>query len=665
MLRLRKILLSDYLYLSIVIFTLLVTIYRLCIPLESNYNESDTTFTGIIEKIIIKDDKVTIYIKNKETIIGTYYLNRLNYSNLKLGDKVRINGLFKLPTSNTTKYLFNYQKYLKRRKTFYLVEISSLKKIKNNNKLYYYLKQKLINRLNYNAYLYTFILGDKTYLDSNVKRSYQSNGISHLFCISGMHITLLVSIINKLLKRLKLNEFNLFLITSTVLIIYLLLVGLSPSILRSILFYIIFSINNIKYFYIKPTNLFLIVLSISLLINPYYIYDIGYLYSYSISFVLIKMSNTLQNNNYCKVIIKTSIISLIVSLPITLYNFYEINILSIIYNLLFVPLVSLIIFPMSLLVVIIKPLLPIYNLLILELEELSLFFSKISFGKLIFKRLPIYIYVIYFSLVIVYLYKPKKVFIYLYFCLLLIHYIIPYFDYSDYMMALDVGQGDSILIHSNNKSILIDTGGTYNEGVIFYNTIGPTLKSKGIKKLDCLILSHGDQDHIGESITLVENYKVSKVIFNCGEYNYLEKKLIKRLNKKRIKYYSCVKKLDKLYFLNTGLYNNENDNSNVVYTQINNKKVLLMGDASINREKDILEEYNLSNIDILKVGHHGSNTSSSETFIEEINPKNSIISVGENNRYGHPNKGVLNTLRNSTIYRTDEQGSIVFRFKDF
>ena len=89
-----------------------------------------------------------------------------------------------------------------------------------------------------------------------------------------------------------------------------------------------------------------------------------------------------------------------------------------------------------------------------------------------------------------------------------------------------------------------------------------------------------------------------------------------------------------------------------------------MGDASINREKDILEEYNLSNIDILKVGHHGSNTSSRETFIEEINPKNSIISVGKNNRYGHPNKGVLNTLRNSTIYRTDEQGSIVFRFKD-
>ena len=668
MLRLRKILLSDYLYLSIVIFTLLVTIYRLCIPLESNYNESDTTFTGIIEKIIIKDDKVTIYIKNKETIIGTYYLNRLNYSNLKLGDKVRINGLFKLPTSNTTEYLFNYQKYLKRRKIFYLVEISSLKKIKNNNKLYYYLKQKLINRLNYNAYLYTFILGDKTYLDSSVKRSYQSNGISHLFAISGMHITLLVSIINKLLKRLKINEFNLFLITSTVLIIYLLLVGLSPSILRAVLFYIIFSINTIKYFYIKPTNLFLIVMSISLLINPNYIYDIGYLYSYSISFVLIKMSNLLKDNNYIKTIFKTSIISLLVSIPITLYNFYEINILSIFYNLLFVPLVSLIIFPMSLLVVIIKPLLPMYNLLILGLEELSLFFSKISFGKLIFKRLPIYIYVIYFSLVIVYLYKPKKVFIYLYFCLLLIHYIIPYFDYSDYMMALDVGQGDSILIHSNNKSILIDTGGTYNEGVIFYNTIGPTLKSKGIKKLDCLILSHGDYDHIGEASILIENYRVEKVVFNCGSYNYLEKGLIKLLKKNNIKYYTCIKELNingtKLYFLQTKEYSNENDNSNVVYTELNGYKFMFMGDASNITEKEIMNKYNLQDIDVLKVGHHGSNTSSSRDFINKMNPKYSIISVGKKNRYGHPNKEVLDVLKNSKIYRTDEYGSIMFKIKN-
>ena len=89
-----------------------------------------------------------------------------------------------------------------------------------------------------------------------------------------------------------------------------------------------------------------------------------------------------------------------------------------------------------------------------------------------------------------------------------------------------------------------------------------------------------------------------------------------------------------------------------------------MGDAGVEKEKDILNKYNLSNIDVLKVGHHGSKTSSSKPFINETNPKYSIISVGKNNRYGHPNKEVLNTLKYSKIYRTDQVGSIMFKIKN-
>ena len=89
-----------------------------------------------------------------------------------------------------------------------------------------------------------------------------------------------------------------------------------------------------------------------------------------------------------------------------------------------------------------------------------------------------------------------------------------------------------------------------------------------------------------------------------------------------------------------------------------------MGDAGIDKEKDILDKYNLSNVDVLKVGHHGSKTSSSKSFINEINPKNSIISVGKNNRYGHPNKEALNNLEGSKIYRTDLDGSIMFKIKN-
>ena len=179
---------------------------------------------------------------------------------------------------------------------------------------------------------------------------------------------------------------------------------------------------------------------------------------------------------------------------------------------------------------------------------------------------------------------------------------------------------------------------------------------------------HGDFDHMGDSLYLIDKFKVENVIFNCGEFNVLEKELIKVLDEKKIKYYSCIKELNidnnKLYFLQTKKYDNENDNSNVIYTELNGYKFMFMGDAGVEKEKDILDKYNLANIDVLKVGHHGSKTSSSKEFIDEIKPKYAIISVGKNNRYGHPNKEVLNNLDNSKIYRTDQDGSIMFKIKN-
>ena len=179
---------------------------------------------------------------------------------------------------------------------------------------------------------------------------------------------------------------------------------------------------------------------------------------------------------------------------------------------------------------------------------------------------------------------------------------------------------------------------------------------------------HGDYDHMGEAINLVDNFKVENVIFNYGEFNELEQDLIKVLDKKKIPYYSCIKELDidnnKLYFLNTKIYDNENDNSNVIYFNYNNYKFLFMGDAGVEVEEDLIEKYNLQDIDVLKVGHHGSKTSSSKEFINEINPKYSIISVGKNNRYVHPNKEVLENLEESKIYRTDQYGSIMFKIKN-
>ena len=674
LLKLRKILLSNIPYIILFAFTIIIVVIRLLIPETSKYNENTTTITGTITNIAIKDEQVKITLKAQEKILLTYYLKEKESFKYILGDEIKVKGTISVPKKNTSKNLFNYQRYLKRKDIHYIFKVISIEKVDNNKNIYYFIKQKLITYLD-NPYLSTFIIGDKSKISKEITTSYQKNGISHLFAISGMHITLLSSIILKILKKLKVAETKRYFITSIILLLYLAITNFSASILRGVLFFILFSINKIYYFYIKPTNLFLIATSITLLINENFIFDIGFLYSYSISLALIIMAPHITSKNYFKTLLKTSLVAFIVSLPISLYNFYEINLLSIIYNLIFVPFVSYIVFPLSLITFIFPITLPIFSLTIIILEKLSLTLSKVTILTFSFPRLNILIYILYIIfIIIIYLFvtTKKKKYICPLIILILFHYFYPYISKNAYLKIIDVGQGDSSIIHLNNKNILIDTGGiiSYKENnsySITSQTTIPLLKSLGIKKINYLILTHGDYDHMGEAINLVENFKVEKVIFNCGKYNNLEKALIKVLDKKKIPYYSCIKELNidnnKLYFLNNKDYSNENDNSSVIYTELNNHRFLFMGDASIKVEKDLIENYNLENIDVLKVGHHGSKTSSGKDFIEEINPEYSLISVGKDNKFGHPNKEVLNNLISSKIYRTDQDGSIIFKIK--
>ena len=686
MLKLRTILLSNKLYYIIISITLLVTIVNALIPRKSIYNENITKLKAQIITSSIDGDKLKLTIKNKEKLLLTYYFKsqteKDNYrKKYQLGDYIEVEGELSSPKNNTTNYLFNYKSYLKHKNIYYLINASNIKKISSNKNLYYILKNIVINLSEKSPYLKTFILGDKSNISSKVMSSYQENGISHLFAISGMHITLLSSIFTKFLKKIKVSETNCYYITSIILIVYLILVGFSPSILRGVLFYLLFSLNKIYYFYVKPVNIFIVILSISLLINYNYIFDVGFWYSFLISLSLIVTSKYITSNNYLLGLLKTSIISFLVSIPISLYNFYQINISSIFYNLFFIPYVSIIVFPLSLITLFIPFLLPIYELTIKVLEEVSLFLSNNRLLIITFPRINFIFYIIYYVLIIIFIKGLitknyyKLIFLSL---MLLVHYIYPYFQRDFVIKVIDVGQGDSILLYSGRETVLIDTGGivthtksawtkSNKEYSIVKNTTIPLLKSSGIRKVDYLILSHGDADHMGEAINLVNNFKVEKVIFNCGPYNDLEQELIKVLDKKKISYYKELSELsvfnNKLYFLNTSIYNNENDNSNVLYFNYNNYQFLFMGDASIEKEKDILNEYSIEDIDFLKVGHHGSDTSSSKEFIDIMNPNYSIISVGKNNRYGHPNKEVLNNLSDSKIYRTDQDGGIMFKIK--
>ena len=281
------------------------------------------------------------------------------------------------------------------------------------------------------------------------------------------------------------------------------------------------------------------MLGISLLVNPNFIYEVSFQYSFVISYSLIVLQDFINSrNNYFIKLFKTSLISFIVSLPITLYNFNSINLLSIIYNLFYVPLISIIVFPLSLLSFIFPKLITILNIFISILEYTTTILNKINLFKFIFKSLPIVYYFIYYFFIILFfkgiITNRKKITIFL-FIELLIHFLIPYFDKSDYLLMIDVGQGDSILIHSNNKNILIDTGGIrsytgYNNYSVVKNSTIPLLKKKGIKRIDYLILTHGDYDHLGDAINLIDNFKVKKILINSNRINKLEEKIIKRFN---------------------------------------------------------------------------------------------------------------------------------------
>ena len=665
--RLRHILQSKHLIKIITIIIFIITLlYTNYYPFKSKYTKDDKEFIGIVTKYEVKEDKITIEIKAKEKLLITYKYQDKEFNNLSYGDKIKVKGTLITPSKNTNQNTFNYQKYLYYKKIYYLVEATSINKIANNHNYLYTIKNILyqkIDKLKSSNYIKTLLFCDNT-LSKEIKESYRINGISHLFSVSGMHINFFVSIIYLYLNKITYNKRIKYLITNIFIIIYLILFP-SSSLLRSAVMSILYSINYLLKLKIKKIDILLLTLGVSLLINPFIIYDLGYIYSYTITFFLVLSSSTLKNKNKINKIIYISLLSFLVSIPITIYNSYEINIISILLNIILIPIISIIILPLTILTYIFPILDSILYLFTNTLETISLFISKIKITKIIFPKPSLLIVVLYYIIFLL-SYQNKKYF-YLNIILLIIIYISPYLNSNFEIVMFEVGEADCHLIKYpyNKNTILIDTG--KNEYKI-KNEVIPYLKSIGIKKIDYLIITHGDLDHMGEGINLVNNFKVEKVIFNCGPYNDLEQELIKVLDIKKIKYYSCIKELNidnnKLYFLQTKEYDNENDNSNVIYSELNVYKFMFMGDAGIDKEKDILDKYNLSNVDVLKVGHHGSKTSSSKEFINVINPKYSIISVGKNNRYGHPNKEVLENLENSKIYRTDEDGSIMFKIKN-
>lgn len=623
------------------------------------YKESKKEFVGIIVNIKEDEDKIVYDIKEKEKYRITLYNKENNY---KYGDRVYVKGTFITPSNNTIFNLFNYRKYLLSKNITMISDEVEISLVAKNNNIFYGIKNALINHINKyksSSYLKTFILADTSRIEDDILDSYRNIGISHLLAVSGMHVGVFLFIFNNFLKDKKYKNVIIILF----LLIFLFITGFPESLLRCVTFFILNIINKKLKLNISNSNVLVLCALILLFINPYLIYSIGFLFSVVITYFIILVSPYLKNKNKIGKTFIMSLVSFLASIPILSSNFFKVNLLSPFLNVIFIPLISLIIFPFSLITFLFPFLDNLYLIFVNVLEYMVIIVDKIKLLSFVVAKPNIIMIIIYYISLYLAIKVNKKLII-IFILVFLVNLNMRFLIFNPSITFLDVGQGDStIIIFPFGKTILIDTGGNYmSKSSIVENKTIPYLNSLGINKIDLVILTHGDYDHVGEFKNLKNNIKIDKVLINKGDINDIEKDIIKYKNVEKVNNSYNFYGYD-LLFLNNKIYNDENENSIVTYLNIKNKNILLMGDADKKVEQNIIKEYNLPKMDILKVGHHGSKTSSDVNFIKQINPSYSVISVGKNNRYGHPNKEVLQLLSNTNILRTDETGSIKFVFK--
>ena len=631
------------------------------------------------------------------------------------GDVLRIQGRLVKPIAKNNYGEFDYELYLAQRRIFTYSNIWQDKDIQKIGEerinllisFSVYVRNKIKGIIGnlidspYDSLLIGMLLGEKTYLSPEVKDVFIESGIMHILAISGLHIGIITFALFAFFNFLHIPKRIKIISIIVILIMYASITGFRPSVVRaSIMFSILIIgklINRKGNLY---TSLFLAALII-LLINPLTFYNAGFLLSFVVTFFVIYLSPIFQELffNIVEWIRKPLSVSMAAWLgifPLSAYFFYKVSLIAIITNIVIVPLATIavilgfITFFMGLMSIPLANLMANINYYVLILiTSLAKLFSSLPFSYIHIAQPSIISIFLYYSLIFlvieisyrkIFSAKLKIKFIILTLSAVLIVIIVQIFYPLDNLKVnfINVGEGDCILIETPKKSnILIDGGGTPQGSFDVGNKIViPYLRRKGIDKINLLILTHPHLDHLEGLLPILREFKVDMVLdsgLTCDIPEYNE--FISLIKNKNIPYHQAKaddnfifgKNLELLLLNPLNNYDcyDESDFNNasiVVKLFYKNSKFLFTGDIEEEAEKRMLIWQNILKSDILKVAHHGSLSSTSLEFLNEVDPIIAVISVGKNN-FGHPSPKIIERLqgKNIRIYRTDENGTIIIR----
>ncbi len=620
------------------------------------------------------------------------------------------------PSENENVGDFNYARYLKGKGITAVIQtedynVFNVGKYSDSNILYSKIQQlkswivitidKYIP-LKEGSVIKAILAGDKRYMDAVIKDSFRVTGISHIVSVSGLHLSILSNFIGALLYFCFVKNWrirNIILIITTFLL--MLLMGFSPSVIRSGTMLIIANLAAFANRESDSLNSMCLAAFIIFFINPVSAYDLGFLLSFASTLGIVlfypffRDKFNLNRKGIIRTIVATvftTICSQAVALPISVYYTNTMSTLFIITNLIAVPLMPILLF---------------FGLIFL-LEASIGVLVRPYFAGLIFLIAYVIINIMKWisNLEYSYILLSGKVFVKIYIitaiAVLFVRYVANFKErsmkkklvssiivlivaivsaISTYTPSLpgdarvtfiNVGQGDCSLIQtSDNTSIMIDGGGMNVEDYsVGDEVVIPYLVSNNVKKIDYAIISHYHDDHAEGIITLMENYNVDRLVVPdvIVEDNYLKDKAYKLAKRKNIEIIEVsdgdVLEIDNV-ILNIlsptkGFDGDLNNTSIIIKAQCAGASFMFTGDAEKSAEKRLLDR-NIK-CDVLKVGHHGSTTSSTDEFVKRVSPKYAVISVGEDNTYGHPaGKTIYTLLKYDVEYmRTDLNGTIVF-----